>query len=116
MRALMRGGRSRQNRSVKQRCGEKLGDVGGEARIFDAADQALAHDDMRREIFHDDHRLCAIEMEDFRREARRVARLFDQRVIFEPGALERQRPGFADEPDIGQRLLDDERRRSRPRR
>ena len=39
---------------------------------------------------------------------RRVAGLLGQRAIFEPRALERQRPGFADETHIGQRLLDDD--------
>ena len=44
---LMRGRRSREHRSVKQCCGEKLGDIGGKVRIFCAADQALAHKDVR---------------------------------------------------------------------
>ena len=39
-----------------------------------------------------------------------MAGLFGQRAIFEPAALERQRPGFSDETHIGQRLLDDDAR------
>ena len=70
------------------------------------ADQTLAHDDMRRKVFHHDHRLLTIEVEDLRRQARRVAALLDERVVFEPRPLERQRPGFADEAHIGQGLLD----------
>ena len=35
---LMRGRRSREHRSVKQCCGEKLGDIGGKVRIFYTAD------------------------------------------------------------------------------
>ena len=57
--------------------------VGGEARILDPADQTFAHDDMRRKVFHHDHRLLAVEMENFRRQTRGVAGLFDQRVVFE---------------------------------
>jgi hypothetical protein len=87
---------------------KKLGNVGSEARILDPADQTLAHDDMRRKVFHHDHRLLAVEMENLRRQARGVAALFDERVVFEPRALERQWPGFADEAHIGQRLLDHE--------
>ena len=44
---LMRGRRSREHRSVKKRYGEKFCDIGGETRIFCAADQALAHKDVR---------------------------------------------------------------------
>ena len=63
--ALVLGRGAGEHRSVEQRRGEKLGDVGGEARILDPADQPLAHDDMRRKVFHHDHRLLAIEVEDF---------------------------------------------------
>ena len=79
---LGRGGG--EHRGVKQRLSEKFGDVGGEARILDPADQTFAHDDMRRKVFHHDHRLLAIEMEDLRRQARGVAGLFDERVVLEP--------------------------------
>ena len=106
--ALVLGRRRGEHRGIEQRFGEKFGDVGGEARIFYPADQALAHDDVRRKVFHDDHRLLAVEMEYLRHQARRVTRLFDERVVLEPRSLERQRPGFADEAHIGQRLLDDE--------
>lgn len=93
---------------MKQRRSEKFGDVGGEARVLDPADQTFAHDDMRRKVLHHDHRLLAIEVEDLRRQARGVAALLDERVVFEPRPLERQRPGFANEAHIGQRLLDHE--------
>ena len=61
---------------------------------------------MGPEIFHHDHRLRAVEVEHLRRQAGRVAGLLGQRPIFEPATLERQRPGFADQPHVGQRLLD----------
>ena len=87
------GRRSGQRRGVEQGRGKKLGDVGGEAGILDPAHEPLAHDDVRPEIFHHDHRLGAVEVEHFGREPRRVAGLFGQRAIFEPAPLERQRPG-----------------------
>ena len=59
-------------------------------------------------VFHHDHRLLTIEMEDFWGQARSVTSLFDERIVFEPRPLKRQRPGFADETHIGQSLLDDE--------
>ncbi len=105
--------RSREHGGREQSRGEKLRDVVGEAGIFDPADEPLAHDDVRMEIFHYDHRLGAIEVENLGRQSSRVSRLFGQRVIFEPAALQRQRPGFSDETHIGQRLLDDD-ARSRP--
>ena len=105
---LVRGRRPRQRRGVEQRGGKKLRDVARETRISNSADKPLAHDDMRPKIFHHDHRLGAIEVEQLGRQAGRVASLLGQRAIFEPRALERQRPRFADEPHIGQRLLDDD--------
>src|SRR5690606_18394938 len=62
---------------------------------------------MRREKLHDDQRLLLVEMEDLRHLPRRAGGLTRQRVIFEEGALERQRPAFADKADVRQRLLDD---------
>ena len=47
-------------------------------------------------------------MVDRRCEPRRVAAVLDQRLVLEEGALQRQRPAFADQPHIGQRLLDAE--------
>ena len=44
-------------------------------------------------------------MVDRRCEPRRVAAVLDQRLVLEEGALQRQRPAFADQPHIGQRLL-----------
>ena len=41
-------------------------------------------------------------------EPRRVAAVLDQRLVLEEGAVERQRPAFAHQPHIGQRLLDAE--------
>ena len=61
--ALVRGGGRGEHRGIEQRLGEKFGDVGREARIFYPADQTLAHDHVRRQVFHDDHRLLAVEME-----------------------------------------------------
>ena len=44
-------------------------------------------------------------MVDRGRQPRRVAAVLDQRLVLEEGALQRQRPAFADQPHIGQRLL-----------
>jgi hypothetical protein len=60
------------------------------------------------EPLHHDERLRLVEMHDAGDDAR-VARLLpDQRVVFVEGAVQRQGPAFADETDVGQRLLDDD--------
>ena len=80
-------------------------------------DQRAPQDDVRRrQILHDDQRLAFIEMIDRRHRAGRARLLPGQRVIFEEGALQRQRPAVADQADIGQGLLDDGAHRWRPRR
>jgi hypothetical protein len=60
----------------KQSGGQKLRAVVGEAGIFDAAEEPLAHDDMGMEIFHDDHRLRAVEVENLGRQSPCESRLF----------------------------------------
>jgi len=99
-------GRTGEHRRIEQGLADELGDVGGEIRVFDAGDEPLAHDDVRMQIFHHDHRLRAIEMKNPRRQPGGIFGLLGQRVVFIPAALERQGPGFADEPHIGQGLLD----------
>lgn len=63
---------------------------------------------MRRQKLHDDQRLLLVEMEDLRHLAGRARSLARQRVVFEEGALKRQRPALADKAHIGQGLLDDQ--------
>ena len=83
----------------------------GETRVFDAGDQAVAHDDMRRQVLHDDERLGFVEQDDFRRQPGRAFVFSHERLTFEERAIQRQRPGFADQADVGQRLLNDHRPR-----
>ena len=93
--------------AAKQRAGHEQADVAGDVRQLPPVDQRAAQDDVRRQILHDDQRLAFVEMIDRRHRARRARLLPGQRVVFEEGALQRQRPAVADEPHIGQRLLDD---------
>ena len=64
---------------------------------------------MRLQIFHHDQRLRRIEMEHLRHRTRRAGGLPDQCVMFIKRAVQGQGPAFADQPDIRQRLLHDQR-------
>ena len=92
----------------EERARHVFGHVGGCARVADALDHAAPHDDVRLQQLHRRQHHGRVEMVDRGREPRRVAAVLDQRLVLEEGALQRQRPAFADQPHIGQRLLDAE--------
>ena len=71
-------------------------------------DQLAAPDAMAGEIFHHHHRQFRIKVVDFHRVLRAVLVMLDQGLRFKTGAVQRQRPGFADAAYIGQRLLNDD--------
>ncbi len=97
--------------AAEQRARHEHAEVLGDARQLAAGDQRLPQDHVGRQELHDDERLGLVEMQDLRHHAGRPRLLPGQRVVFEEGALERQRPAVADEPHIGQRLLDHDRAR-----
>ena len=76
------------------------------ARIERAGNQPLAHDDMRLDQLHHDEREPLIVVQHSRHQSGRQPRLMRQRQIFVMRARQRQRPAFADEAHIRQRLLD----------
>jgi len=78
----------------------------GELLVDRAADQPLAQDDVRAEIGHRGERQSLVEMEDLGHMVRRQRRLGGERMVLEIGAAQRQRPAFADQSQIRQRLLD----------
>ncbi len=100
-------GRHMQVGAAKQGAGHEQADVVGDIRQLPPFDQRPPQDDVGRQILHDDQRLAFVEMIDRRHRARRSRLLPGQRVVFEEGALQRQRPAVADQADIGQGLLDD---------
>ncbi len=85
---------------------EVLGDPLGQLLPLD---QRLAQGDVALQVLHDDERLLLVEMEHGRHHAGRALLLPAQSLIFEERAPERQRPALADQAEIGQRLLDDDR-------
>jgi hypothetical protein len=95
--------------TAKQRARNEQPEVAADLGKLAPFDERLAQNDMRRQEFHDDDRLGGIKMEDLRRLAGVAGALTHQGIIFEERAFQRQRPGLADQPDIGQRLLDDHR-------
>ena len=103
---LLLGGGKREVGREKQRARQEGRDVADKARIERAGNQPLAHDDMRLDQLHDDEREPLIVVQHGRHQAGRQPRLMRQRQIFVMRARQRQRPAFADEPHIGQRLLD----------
>ena len=94
----------------------KFAELLGEPVVLDAGFEIAAQDLVRRQILHDDERLALVEVIDCGHAAGIARGLPRQRVIFEERALQRQRPAFADQPHIGQRLLDDDAAAARPRR
>jgi hypothetical protein len=76
---------------------------------FAPIDQRAAQDDVRCQILHDDQRLRLVEEENLRHHTGSTRSLAHQRVVFEEGAFQRQRPALADKANIGQGLLDDRR-------
>ena len=84
--ALMLARRDREGRGVEQRLRHEFGDMAGEQRIFDAADEAFAHDHVRAQILHHDHRQIAVEMVDLGHQLRRVPGLLGQRHMLKIGA------------------------------
>ena len=93
--------------AAKERARHEAAEVAGDVRQLPALDQRTAQDDMRRQVLHDDERLGFVEVVDLRHQAGRARLLPGKRMVLEEGALERQRPALADQPHIGQRLLDD---------
>jgi hypothetical protein len=89
--------------------GQELGDLLGEVRVTLASDQPLAHNHRIAQILH--HRqvqrwLIVIKLRHYVGAQLRLER---QRIALDPRALGRKRPRFADQPDVGQRLLNDHR-------
>ena len=103
---LLPGSRKREVGREKQRARHKGRDVADKARIERAGNQPLAHDDMRLDQLHDDERKPLIVVQHIRHQSGRQPRLMRQRQIFVMRARQRQRPAFADETHVGQRLLD----------
>ena len=71
----------------------------------------FAQDHMRRQVAHHDQRLRLVEMVDLRHAAGVAGGMAGQRVVFEEGPAQGQRPALADHAQIGQGLLDDQRAR-----
>src|SRR5690606_19497861 len=92
----------------EQRPRKKLSDMLREQRIRFAFDQPAPHDDMIAQIFHHGQRKLRLVCIYLRSEPRSVSALDDERFAFDPCAVERQRPRFADDLRIRQRLLQDE--------
>ena len=72
-----------------------------------SSDQHTAKNDVLIKILHCDQRLIFIKIEDFRNRTGVTFGLTDQRVILEECPAQGQRPTVADQPDIGECLLDD---------
>ena len=103
---LLLGSGKREVGREKQRARQKGRDVPDKARIERAGNQPLAHDDMRLDQLHDDEREPLVVVQHGRHQPGRQPRLMRQRQIFVMRARQRQRPAFADEPHVRQRLLD----------
>lgn len=93
--------------AAKERTGDEEAEVTPDFRQLPPVDQRAPQNDVRRQELHDDERLGFVEEIDLRHETGVTRCLALQGMIFEIGALQRQRPAFADKAHIGQRLLDD---------
>ncbi len=100
------GRRQRHVRGVVECGGQIFRDVRGELGIDHALDHAAAHDDVRPAALHGDQVQPLVEVQQLGNPLPGVAGLDRGRTMLEPGPLQVQRPALADQPDIGQRLLD----------
>ena len=111
---LLLGGGNREVGREEQRARQKGRDVPDKARIERAGNQPLAHDDMRLDQLHDDEGERLVVVQHRRHQTGRQPGLMRERQIFVMRARQRQRPALADEPHIGQRLLDGDAARRPP--
>ena len=82
-----------------------FGDVGGDARIAAAGDQALAQDDVRIELLHHDQQQIGVEVVDRRGEAADERRDALGVGRFEARAVGVERPSILGDAHVGQPLL-----------
>ncbi len=96
-------------RAAEKRAGGEEAEIATYIGQLAPIDQRAAQDDVRCQILHDDQRLRLVEEENLRHHTGSTRSLAHQRVVFEEGAFQRQRPALADKANIGQGLLDDRR-------